>query len=142
MSIRRARTGFIGMVVAVVALLGLAAPAYAELPKIDDAVTDVIMSPTTVQQRDAMTVTWRFNPEYSDEITVIELWLGHSSGMGHGPHTRVVADIDPRRGEVTYTVPDVAPSAPGNQWSVDLIWRSTDGLVELSSTPVTIQQAT
>ena len=91
-------------------------PAYAastEPPTISDAVHQVTLSAGSFAPGEKEEITWRFNRRYVGQIRKIELWLGHSTGMGEGLNTRILGNIDPRCGRQSGgRSPDAEAAAP------------------------------
>lgn len=117
------------------------AVAQAEAAAATDALSHVTLSATAFAPGAHVDVTWQVDPRYTGRIKTIEIWLGHSTGMGHGFNTRVAAGVDARRDLDRFTVPQVAPSSHHDIWSVDLVWDDNGTKTELSTTPVTITPA-
>ncbi|RZU53859.1 hypothetical protein EV385_5793 [Krasilnikovia cinnamomea] len=123
-------------------LLGLFAPgaALAATPPLRDVVlTHTAISPSAAAPGAVVHVSWCFDTAYADQVRSIELWLGHSTGMGHAPYLYLQASIDPKANQLDFIVPAVPPSQPGNIWFVDLVWRDGAALNELALVPITIQ---
>ncbi|MFI7600039.1 hypothetical protein [Actinoplanes sp. NPDC049681] len=124
-------------------LLGLGAPAhaYAATPPLQDVViTHAAISPTVAAPGTTVHLSWCFDTAYADQVRSIELWLGHSTGMGHAPNLYLQAPVDPKADRLDFIVPSVSPSGPGNIWFVDLVWRDGATLTELALVPITIRQ--
>ncbi|ORY04987.1 hypothetical protein K493DRAFT_311132, partial [Basidiobolus meristosporus CBS 931.73] len=111
----------------------------AEPPQITDALTNVQLSRSTVMPGDPLKITWDFNPKYRNTIKSIEVWLGHSTGMGHGPYKAIKKNISPQRGATSVVIPSVQPSAQGNIWFIDLVWNNQGSATELQLLPITIR---
>ncbi|WP_412734695.1 hypothetical protein [Krasilnikovia sp. MM14-A1259] len=129
-------------VLCAVTLLGFIAPgrALAATPPLQDIVlTHTQISPSVVRPGDTVHVSWCFDTAYADQVRSIELWMGHSTGMGHAPSLYLQASIDPKAGRLDFIAPAVTPSQPGNIWFVDLVWRDGANLDELALVPITIQ---
>ncbi|WP_412751205.1 hypothetical protein [Krasilnikovia sp. M28-CT-15] len=123
-------------------LLGLILPAsaFAATPPLRDVVlTHTAISPSVARPGDSVHVSWCFDTAYADQVRSIELWLGHSTGMGHAPNLYLQASIDPKANQLDFIVPAVSPSQPGNIWFVDLVWRDGAALDELALVPISIQ---
>ncbi|HTI21971.1 MAG TPA: hypothetical protein VL652_13335 [Kutzneria sp.] len=133
------RAGVLAGSVAAVVALSIGA-AHANPPSLSDVVTDTILSTTTFVPGKQVHATWTFNHAYASQVTAVQLWLAHSTGMGHAPNTRIDANVDPNSGAVDFTVPDVTPSRPGNIWIFDIVWVDGHGQqTELSLTDVTVK---
>jgi hypothetical protein len=113
--------------------------AHAIPPSLSDVVTDTTLSTTTFVPGQQVHVTWKFNTAYRPQVTAVQLWLAHSTGMSHAPNTLIEAGVDPNSGAADFTVPDVTPSKPGNIWIFDVVWVDGNGRqTELSLTNVTV----
>jgi hypothetical protein len=113
--------------------------AHANPPSLSDVVTDTTLSGTTLVPGQQVHVTWKFNSAYAPQVTAVQLWLAHSTGMGHAPNTLIKTGVDPKSGSADFTVPNVAPSKPGNIWIFDVVWvNGNDQQAELSLTNVTV----
>ncbi|BFU45349.1 hypothetical protein [Krasilnikovia sp. MM14-A1004] len=136
----RVRKGFALLIAAT--LLGLLAPgkAFAATPPLRDVVlTHTQISPSVATPGTTVHISWCFDTAYADQVRSIELWMGHSTGMGHAPSLYLQASIDPKANQLDFIVPSVSPSQPGNIWFVDLVWRDGAELDELALVPITIQ---
>ncbi|EWM19519.1 hypothetical protein [Kutzneria sp. 744] len=113
--------------------------AQANPPSLSDVVTDTTLSATTFVPGQQVHATWHFNTAYAPQVTAVQLWLAHSTGMGHAPNTLIKTSVDPKSGAVDFTVPNVTPSKPGNIWIFDIVWLNGNGQqTELSLTNVTV----
>jgi hypothetical protein len=126
-----------GSAAAVIALSTGAA--HANPPSLSDVVTDATLSTTTFVPGKQVHATWKFNTAYAPQVTAVQLWLAHSTGMGHAPNTLIKVGVDPKSDVVDFTVPNVTPSKPGNIWIFDIVWVDGNGQqTELSLTNVTV----
>ena len=112
--------------------------AQADPPSLSNVVTDTTLSTTTFVPGKQVHATWKFNTEYAPQVTAVQLWLAHSTGMGHAPNTLIKASVDPKTDAVDFTVPDVASSKPGNIWIFDVVWDNNGRQTELSLTNITV----
>ena len=126
-----------GSAAAVIALS--AGVAQADPPSLSDVVTDTTLSTTTFVPGHQVHATWQFNAAYAPQVTAVQLWLAHSTGMGHAPNTLITASVDPKSGRADFTVPNVSASAPGNIWIFDVVWDNNGRQTELSLTNVTVK---
>jgi hypothetical protein len=126
----------VGAVAAAIALS--AGTAQANPPSLSNVVTDTTLSTTTFVPGQQVHATWRFNAAYAPQVTAVQLWLAHSTGMGHAPNTLIKASVDPKSGAVDFTAPNVSPSKPGNIWIFDVVWDDNGRQTELSLTNVTV----
>ncbi|MEV8510002.1 hypothetical protein AB0368_34965 [Actinoplanes sp. NPDC051475] len=128
-------------VLCVATLLGLVAPGHASAatPALRDVLTHTEISPSVARPGNTVHVSWCFDTAYADQVKFIELWLGHSTGMGHAPSLYLQSGIDPKTNQLDFIVPAVSPSRPGTIWFVDLVWRDGAELTELALVPITIQ---
>jgi hypothetical protein len=131
------RAGVLAGSVAATAAL-TAGAAHADPPSLSDVVTDTTLSTTTFVPGKQVHATWRFNAAYAPQVTAVQLWLAHSTGMGHAPNTLIEASVDPKSGAADFTVPNVTPSGPGNIWIFDVVWDDNGRQTELSLTNVTV----
>ncbi|MBB5897536.1 hypothetical protein ACFFS4_33040 [Kutzneria kofuensis] len=131
------RAGVLAASAAAVIALSAGA-AHANPPSLSDVVTDATLSTTTFVPGQQVHATWKFNTAYAPQVTAVQLWLAHSTGMGHAPNTLITASVDPKSGEADFTVPNVTPSKPGNIWIFDVIWDDNGRQTELSLTNVTV----
>ena len=114
--------------------------AHANPPSLSDVVTDTTLSTTTFVPGKQVHATWQFNIAYAPQVTAVQLWLAHSTGMGHAPNTLIETSVDPKSGAVDFTVPNVTPSRTGNIWIFDVVWVDGNGRqTELSLTNVTVK---
>ncbi|HEY0501103.1 MAG TPA: hypothetical protein VGD48_35530 [Kutzneria sp.] len=114
--------------------------AHANPPSLSDVVTDTTLSTTTLVPGQQVHATWKFNTAYAPQVTAVQLWLAHSTGMGHAPNTLIETSVDPKSGAADFTVPNVTPSKPGNIWIFDVVWVDGHGQqTELSLTNVTVK---
>lgn len=125
-----------GAVVTAAALC--AGAAQADPPSLSNVVTDTTLSTTTFVPGKQVHATWKFNTAYAPQVTAVQLWLAHSTGMGHAPNTLIKASVDPKTGAVDFTAPDVAPSKPGDIWIFDVVWDDNGRQTELSLTNITV----
>ncbi|WP_211769241.1 hypothetical protein [Kutzneria sp. CA-103260] len=112
--------------------------AQADPPTLSNVVTDATLSTTTFVPGKQVHATWKFNTAFAPQVTAVQLWLAHSTGMGHAPATLIRAGIDPKTGSVDFRAPDVAPSKPGNIWIFDVVWDDNGRQTELSLTNITV----
>jgi hypothetical protein len=126
-----------GAVVSMVAVSTGAA--HADPPYKPDVLTGTQLSTTTFVPGQKVHVSWKFNTEYAPRVTAVQLWLAHSTGMGHAPNTLISTGVDPTVDAADFTVPDVTPSAPGNIWIFDVVWNDNGQSTELSLTNVTVR---
>jgi hypothetical protein len=131
------RSGVLACAVAAVAALSAGA-AHADPPSQPDVVTDTTLSTTTLVPGQQVHVSWHFNSAYAPQVTAVQLWLAHSTGMGHAPTTLITANVDPKSGSADFTVPAVPASEPGNIWIFDVVWDDNGRGTELSLTNVTV----
>jgi len=113
--------------------------AYADPPSEAGVITNFTVSPSTFHPGDPVAITWVFNEDYQNKISNIELWLAHSTGMGHAPDTLIRTDIDPESDAALFVAPTVTQSRPGNLWIADLVTRRGNTLVELALANVTVE---
>ena len=125
-----------GSAAAVIALSTGAA--HADPRSLPDVVTDTTLSTTTFVPGHRVHATWTFNTAYAPQVTAVQLWLAHSTGMGHAPTTLITSGVDPKSGAADFTVPEVTPSGPGNIWIFDVVWNDNGMPTELSLTNVTV----
>ena len=131
------RSGVLAVTVAAATALSTGA-AHANPPSLSDVVTDTTLSTTTFVPGKQVHATWQFNAAYAPQVTAVQLWLAHSTGMGHAPNTLITASVDPKSKAVDFTVPNVTPSKPGNIWIFDVVWDDNGRQTELSLTNVTV----
>ncbi|KAK9760443.1 hypothetical protein K7432_015514 [Basidiobolus ranarum] len=111
----------------------------AEPPQITDALLNVKTSGKTFRPGASVDITWAFNKKYAKTIKSIEVWLGHSTGMGHAPTQAIKKSINPASGRARIVIPNVKPSTHGNIWFLDLVWNNKGSITELNLIPITIQ---
>lgn len=124
----------------VVALLAVSTgAAHADPPYRPDVLTGTQLSTTTLVPGQKVHVNWKFNTAFASQVTAVQLWLAHSTGMGHAPNTLVKAGVDPNVNATDFTVPTVTPSGHGNIWIFDVVWVDNGQPTELSLTDVTVR---
>jgi hypothetical protein len=111
---------------------------FCEPPQITDALLKVKASGNTFKPGSSVDITWGFNEKYTKTIKNIEVWLGHSTGMGHAPTQAIRKNIQPRSGKTKIIIPNIKPSSPGNIWFIDLVWNNNGVTTELNLIPITI----
>jgi len=131
------RAGVLAGAVVTAAALSTGA-AQADPPSLSNVVTDTTLSTTTFVPGKQVHATWKFNTAYAPQVTAVQLWLAHSTGMGHAPTTLIKASVDPKTGAVDFAAPEVAPSKPGNIWIFDVVWENNGRQTELSLTNITV----
>jgi hypothetical protein len=113
--------------------------AQADPPTLSEVVTDTTLSTTTFHPGQHVHASWQFNAAYAPQVTAVQLWLAHSTGMGHAPNTLITASVDPKTGAADFTVPNVTSSGPGNIWIFDIVWDDNGRQTELSLTNITVK---